>query len=210
MAKRVELLLVETVENLGIVGDVVRVRRGYARNYLLPHGYAEAPSQRRLAELQERRKHVQGELAQQRVERETLHQRMQALEISITRSCNDQGALYGSVSQRDIADALVEAGYSVNVRSVRLGQPIKRVGDYHVPLQLDRDLKSDLTLHILPDHPIGEERVEMEFDNEGRLIDKSRPRRERKDRRERDEKRGAHGQRDEQPANAEQPAAKKK
>ena len=110
MAKRVELLLVDTIENLGIVGDVVRVRRGYARNYLLPHGLAEAPSQRRLAELQERRKHVQAELAQQRTEREALHQRMESLEISITRSCNDQGALYGSVSQRDIADALIEAG----------------------------------------------------------------------------------------------------
>lgn len=170
MAKRVELLLVETVENLGIVGDVVKVRRGYARNYLLPLGFAESPSNRRLEELQERRKQVQAELARQRAEREALHEKIKELKLSMVRSCNDQGALYGSVTQRDITDALVEAGYNVNVRSVRLGQAIKRVGEYHVPIQLDRDLKGDLTLTIQPDHPIGEEREEMEFDDEGRLI----------------------------------------
>jgi len=174
MAKRVELLLVDTVENLGIVGDVVKVRRGYARNYLLPLGLAESPSHKRLEELQERRKQVQAELAQQRAEREALHEKIKELKLSMVRSCNDQGALYGSVTQRDIADALVEAGYNVNVRSVRLGQVIKRVGEYHVPIQLDRDLKGDLTLTIQPDHPIGEEREEMEFDNEGRLIRKPR------------------------------------
>jgi large subunit ribosomal protein L9 len=180
MAKRIELLLVETVENLGIVGDVVKVRPGFARNYLLPLGLAESPSHRRLEELQEKRKQVQADLARQRAEREALHERMVTLELSVVRSCNDQGALYGSVTQRDIADALVEAGYNVNVRAVRLGQAIKRVGSYHVPIHLDRDLKADLTLNIQPDHPIGEEREEMEFDNEGRLIQKPR---ERKDKR---------------------------
>jgi large subunit ribosomal protein L9 len=198
MAKRVELLLVDTVENLGIVGDVVKVRRGYARNYLLPLGLAESPSHKRLEELQERRKQVQAELAQQRAEREALHEKIKELKLSMVRSCNDQGALYGSVTQRDIADALVEAGYNVNVRSVRLGQAIKRVGEYHVPIQLDRDLKGDLTLTIQPDHPIGEEREEMEFDNEGRLI--RQPRKPK-------EKRGAKPEAEAKARAVEEPAA---
>ncbi|MCL4210335.1 MAG: 50S ribosomal protein L9 [Phycisphaeraceae bacterium] len=176
MAKKsLELLLIENVENLGIVGDVVKVRSGYARNFLLPHGLAEAPTKKRLAELQERRKRVQEELAQQRQARVALHARMAGLEVRITRSCNDQGMLYGSVSQRDISDALIEAGYDVPIRAVRLGQPIKRVGDYHVPIQFERDLRCDITLHVDPDHAIGEEREEMEFDNEGNLIRNPKP-----------------------------------
>jgi len=175
MATRtIELLLIETVENLGIVGDVVKVKAGYARNYLLPHGIAEVPSEERLAELQERRKHVQAELAALRSAREELHGRMGEIIISMIRSCNDQGLLYGSVSQRDISDALQENGFDVGIRSIRLGQAIKRVGEYPVPIQFDKDLRAEITLIIEPDHPIGEEREEMEFDNEGRLIHKPR------------------------------------
>lgn len=179
MAKKtLELLLIENVENLGIVGDVVKVRSGYARNFLLPHGLAEAPTKKRLAELQERRQRVQAELAQQRQARVALHARMAGLEVRITRSCNDQGMLYGSVSQRDISDALIEAGYDVPIRAVRLGQPIKRVGDYHVPIQFERDLRCEITLYVDPDHAIGEEREEMEFDNEGNLIRNPKPKSE--------------------------------
>lgn len=173
--KKVELLLTDNVENLGIVGDVVKVRPGYARNFLLPHGLAERPSKKRLDELQERRKQVQAELAAQRKSRETLHAKMVSVEIAVIRSCNDQGMLYGSVSQRDISDALREAGYDVDIRAVRLGQPIKRVGSYPVPIQLDRDLRLEVTFRVDPDHAIGEEREEMEFDNEGRLIRKRKP-----------------------------------
>jgi large subunit ribosomal protein L9 len=190
--RKVELLLIETVENLGIVGDVVKVRPGYARNFLLPHGLAERPSKKRLDELQERRKQVQAEIAAQRKAREALHAKMSAIEVAIIRSCNDQGMLYGSVSQRDISDALREAGYDVEIRAVRLGQPIKRVGSYPVPIQFDRDLRTEITLRIDPDHPIGEEREEMEFDNEGRLIRKPK---------------GAPKSEGDKPADAEQPSA---
>jgi len=190
-ARKVELLLIDTVENLGIVGDVVKVRPGYARNFLLPHGLAERPSKKRLDELQERRKQVQAEIAAQRRAREALHAKMSAIEVAIIRSCNDQGMLYGSVSQRDISDALREAGYDVEIRAVRLGQPIKRVGSYPVPIQFDRDLRTEITLRIDPDHPIGEEREEMEFDNEGRLIRKPK---------------GAPKRESEKTADAEQPA----
>ena len=168
--KTIELLLVETVENLGIVGDIVNVKPGYARNYLVPYGSAEPPTKRRIDELQERRKQVQEELRLIRSAREELQARMMEVEISVVRSCNDQGALYGSVSPRDISGALQEAGYDVGVRSIRLGQPIKRVGLYTVPIQFAKDLRTEITLHVEPDHPIGEEREEMEFDNEGNLI----------------------------------------
>ena len=169
-SRNIELLLVENVENLGIVGDVVKAKPGYARNYLIPHGLAVQPSEKRIAELQERRAEVQAEMDRLRAARVELHGRMEDITISITRSCNDQGALYGSVSQRDIADALQENGYDVGIRSVRIGQPIRRVGEFPVPIQFEKDLKTEITLIVEPDHAIGDEREEMEFDNEGELI----------------------------------------
>ena len=185
MAKNVELLLLETVENLGIVGDIVRVKPGYARNYLLPLGLAEFPTPTKIEALKEDRKKAQAELALLRKEQEGL------LEVSVTlvRSCNDKGGLYGSVTQRDIADGLVEAGYTVFPRSVRLSNAIRHIGEYPVPIQFAKDLRAEITVVVEPDHPL-EEREEMDFDDEGNLIDKTavseqrgRHRRGRRDRR---------------------------
>ena len=126
MAKNVQLLLLKTIENLGIVGDVVKVKPGFARNYLLPMGLAEKPTPTRIEALKEDREKAQAELAALRSAREELLERMNSVEITLVRSCNDQGVLYGSVTQRDIADALQEGGFDVGTRSVRLPQPIRR------------------------------------------------------------------------------------
>ncbi len=141
--KSVELLLNRTVENLGIVGDVVKVKPGFARNYLLPHQIAEHPTPEKIEALKEARAKAQAELAKLRSEREALVARMEGLTIKLIRSCNDQGALYGAVSQRDIADQLVAEGYGVDTRAVRLSNPIRRIGSYHCLIQFDRDLRAD-------------------------------------------------------------------
>lgn len=173
MARNIELLLTESVENLGIVGDIVKVRPGFARNYLLPQGRAEFPTPTKIESLKEARAQAQAQLAELRSAREALLERMIEDEVKITlvRSANDQGALYGSVTQRDISDALQEAGYDVGVRSVRLSQPIRRVGDYHVPIQFEKDLRTEITVVIESDTPL-EEREEMEIDEEGNLVEK--------------------------------------
>lgn len=154
MAKNVELLLLETVENLGIVGDIVKVKSGHARNYLLPHGLAEPPSPEKIEALKEARAEAHAELSALRSAREELLGRMEGIAVTIVRSCNDQGVLYGSVTQRDIADALQENGYDVGVRSVRLSQPIRRVGPYEVPVQFDKDLRTEITITIDPDRAL--------------------------------------------------------
>jgi len=171
MAKNIELLLLRTVENLGIVGDIVKVKPGYARNYLLPHGLAEFPTPTRIESLKEQRAQAQTELAALRSAREELLTRMEEISVTLVRSCNDKGILYGSVTQRDIADGLQEAGYNVGVRSVRLRNALRRIGEYPVPIQFDKDLRTEVTIVIEPDQPL-EEREEMEFDNEGNLIEK--------------------------------------
>jgi large subunit ribosomal protein L9 len=172
MARNVQLLLLQTVENLGIVGDIVRVKPGYARNYLLPYGLAEFPTPSRIEALKEERARARAELAALRKEREELLALMKEVTVTLVRSCNDKGHLYGSVTQRDIADGLQERGYNVDVRSVRISNAIRHVGEHAVPIQFDKDLRAEITVMVEPDQPL-EEREEMEFDDEGNLIEKT-------------------------------------
>jgi len=166
MARNKELLLLQTVENLGIVGDIVKVKPGYARNYLEPMGMAERPTPTKIASLAEARQKAKAELAELRAARESLLERMVEVSIELVRSCNDQGALYGSVTQRDIADALQESGYDVGVRSVRLPSAIRRVGTYEVPIQFEKDLRTDINVVVQPDHPLEEATAQEEAPEE--------------------------------------------
>ncbi len=161
MSKNIELLLTRSVENLGIVGDIVRVKSGFARNFLLPHGLAEFPTPSKIESLKESRAKAQAELAELRAVREGLVAQLQDVSIRMERSCNDQGVLYGSVTQRDIVDALAVAGYGVDVGAVRLSHPIRQVDSYAVPIQFDDDLRAEITVVVDPDRPL-EEREETE------------------------------------------------
>ncbi len=174
MSRRtIELLLNENVENLGIVGDVVKVRTGYARNFLLPMQIAEVPSDERIAELQAERTTALAQVAAQRNDREKLTARMEEVELTLVRSCNDRGGLYGSVTQRDISEALEQVGFGgIEIRAVRLPSSIRRIGTYEIPIQFEADLRVEITLIVEPDQPL-EERNEMEFDDEGELIEKA-------------------------------------
>jgi large subunit ribosomal protein L9 len=153
-SKKVELLLNRTIENLGLVGDVVKVKPGFARNYLLPHGFAEAPTPEKIEALKHLRAQAQAELAKLRAAREALIARMEGVSIKLIRSVNDQGVLYGAVTQRDISDQLVADGYHVDMRAVRLQNPIRRIGSYSCIIQLDRDLKTEVGIEVLPDRTL--------------------------------------------------------
>lgn len=178
MAKSVQLLLTENVDNLGIVGDVVNVRTGYARNYLLPRGMATTPSEEMIASLTAKRKEAEKHLAEVRKDREALIKKIDKLELTMTRSANDQGILYGAVTQQEIATALVALGYKVKPREVRIPQTIKRVEAHDIVVKFDSDLEATIRLHVVADKVVKEEREEMEFDNEGNLVDTNKPKRE--------------------------------
>ena len=150
--KNIELLLTESVENLGIVGDVVHVRPGYARNFLLPMGLAVAPTDKAKDALAERRKQAQAEFAALQAELRKMVEELEGYELTLERSCNDNGWLYGSVTQHDIAEALHAAGFArVSDRHVRIGVSIKRVDSYEIPIQINADLKTEIKLWVVPD-----------------------------------------------------------
>jgi large subunit ribosomal protein L9 len=149
--KNVELLLLDTIEHLGIVGDVVKVRPGYARNYLLPMLLAEKPTEEKIESLKEARAAALAKQAQMRADREELIQTLTDMKLVLVRSCNDQGQLYGAVTQRDIADELTAQGHPVDMRAVRLSNPIRRIGAWVCTIQFDRELKTDIHVHVNPD-----------------------------------------------------------
>ena len=174
--KHVQLLLIENVDNLGIVGDVVNVRLGYARNYLLPRGLATTPSDELLKDLASKRAEAEKQVAALRSERQAMINKLEGVEITMERACNDQGILYGSVTQQDLAAALTQLGFEVKAREVRLPHTIKRVQNdaYDIRVKLDSDLETEIKLYVAADRHLDDEdeREEMEFDNEGNLIEK--------------------------------------
>lgn len=171
MAKDIQLLLTESVDNLGIVGDVVKVRAGYARNYLLPMGFATEPSEDKVKALAAKRADAERHQREMRAQREQMIEKLEGYEVELTRSCNDQGLLYGSVTQQDIADLLAAKGFAVKARDIRLSQTIKRVETHHVLVKLDRDLEADITVKVVPDRTIeADDKVEVEVDDEGNMI----------------------------------------
>ena len=174
MARDITLLLLENVDNLGIVGDVVKVKAGYARNYLLPRELATAPDDELIKQLAARRAEAEKEVATLRASREEMAGKLDGQEITMVRACNDQGVLYGAVTQQDIAKALQTLGFDVKPREVRLPFAMKRIDNYEVLLKFAADLESHIRVFVEPDRTIDEdEREEMEFDNEGNLIEKS-------------------------------------
>lgn len=173
MSKNMTLLLVENVDNLGIVGDVVKVKAGYARNFLLPRQLATTPDDELIKSLESKRAEAKKLAAAQRSDREQMMSKMEGLELTMDRSCNDAGVLYGSVTQQDIAAALSGAEFPVKPREVRLPHTIKRLGEYTIRVKLDTDLETEITLTVNADRELDlGERDEMEFDNEGNLIEK--------------------------------------
>ena len=162
--KTIKLLLLDNVANLGIVGDVVSVRPGYARNYLLPHGLASTPTPGAIAKLAQRRAEVEKELAALRTTQEALIQKLEGYELTLERSANEQGILYGGVSQHEIAVALTEAGFAIEDRFVRIGDQIRRLDSYDIPVVIDKELKTEIKLWIVSDKPAEELLEEVEED----------------------------------------------
>ncbi len=164
--KTIDLLLTQNVDNLGIVGDVVNVKAGYARNYLVPHGMATVPTRGAIARLAGERERMADEMKVQRTKQEELLARVTDYELTLERSANEQGVLFGGVSQHEIAQALVAAGFAgIDDRAIRIGDQIKRLDSYEIPVVLASDLRTQIKLWIVSDKP-SEQHAEEEIEEE--------------------------------------------
>jgi large subunit ribosomal protein L9 len=163
MARTLELLLIENVEGSGIVGDVVKVRKGFARNYLLPRGMATQPSAEKIKELAGKRADAERQIAELRRQREDLIKKLDGYKLEMVRSCNDLGILYGAITQHEISQALAKAGFAgIKDREVRIGSAMKRVDTYDLDVKFASDLVASIKLEIKPDRPLDLRRMGAE------------------------------------------------
>jgi large subunit ribosomal protein L9 len=115
---------------------------------------ATTPSEEKVKELAGKRAEAERQVALQRKARQELNDKLKGVEITLVRSCNDMGILYGAITQQDVAAALNEQGYAVKPRDVRIAQTIKRIDSYDVHVKLDSDLDSTVKLHVKPDREL--------------------------------------------------------
>jgi large subunit ribosomal protein L9 len=143
-----QIILLERVENLGQMGDVVRVKPGYARNYLLPQNKAVRATEENRKRFEETRAQLEASNLQRRSEAETVAAKLDGLVITLIRQAGEAGQLYGSVTARDVADAITAAGFTVGRQQIRLHQPIKALGLHTVKVGLHPEVVVSVVVNV--------------------------------------------------------------
>jgi large subunit ribosomal protein L9 len=143
-----KVILLERIEKLGQMGDVVSVKNGYARNFLLPQGKAQRATEATLKAFESRRTQLEAKNLELRKEAEDISGRMADLHVTVIRQSSDSGQLYGSVNTRDITDAVSEAGFTIERRQVQLTRPIKTIGIHQVEIRLHPEVIVEVGINV--------------------------------------------------------------
>ncbi len=145
-----QIILLEKVTNLGQLGDIVKVKDGFARNYLIPTGKAKRATEANVAEFEQRRSEIEKKQAGVLVDAQERAQKLEGLTVQIAQKAGVDGRLFGSVTNHDIADALKKHGFEVSKSIVRLPEgPLKQTGDYEVLLDLHTDVKATVKVSVV-------------------------------------------------------------
>ena len=143
-----EVVLLERVEKLGQMGDVVRVKDGYARNYLLPQSKAMRATKANLEVFESKRAQLEAHNLERRTEAEAVAVKLDGQQFVVIRSASESGALYGSVSARDVAEASTEAGFMVERRQIVLEKPVKELGLHSMRVVLHPEVSATITINV--------------------------------------------------------------
>jgi large subunit ribosomal protein L9 len=145
-----QIILMEKVHNLGALGDIVKVKDGFARNFLIPQGKARRATEAAIEEFKNRRADLEAEQNKQLAQAQEQATKLEGLMVQITQKAGVDGRLFGSVTNYDIAEALKAQGHDVSKSMVRLPQgPLKQVGDVQVTLDLHADVTATITVSVL-------------------------------------------------------------
>jgi len=144
-----EVILREHVDNLGRRGELVKVADGYARNYLLPRKLALPATEGNKKQIEREKVKFDVKEGEERGVAEAIAQRMADVEIEISRKVGETAALYGSVTSGDIADALGAKGFPLDKRKLQLAEPIKKLGEYDIPVKLHRDVIAKVKVRVI-------------------------------------------------------------
>ena len=143
-----QVILLERVAKLGQMGDVVKVKQGFARNYLLPQGKALRASEANLKAFEAQKAQLEARNLETRAEAQALAAKLDGTSYVVIRSASDGGALYGSVTPRDIADAASAEGFSIDRRQIVLDQPIKTLGIHSVAVVLHPEVSAKIQVNV--------------------------------------------------------------
>jgi large subunit ribosomal protein L9 len=146
--RQVKLILREPVLGLGEAGDLVGVKVGYARNYLLPQGKALLATESKVREFEHHKRVVTEKAARDLNDLKALRDRLESVALEVTARVGEEGKLFGSVTTAHIAELLAEKGYTVDRRKIQLSEPLREIGDHVVPIRLQRDLTAEVAIKI--------------------------------------------------------------
>lgn len=146
--EHIKVVLLQRVSGLGHIGDVVNVKPGFARNYLLPKKIALRATKENMKYFEEKRASIEAANAETRAQAEKIAEKMKGLSVVLIRQASERGHLYGSVTGRDIAAAIKDAGYVVTAGQIDLGMPIKELGVYDVIVNLHPEVAISVKLNV--------------------------------------------------------------
>ena len=145
-----QVILMEKVVNLGALGDVVKVKDGFARNFLIPQGKAKRATAENLKEFENRRSELEKKANEQLTGAQERAEKLEGMKIDIAQKAGVDGRLFGSVTNADIAESLGKLGLAVKKAEIRMPQgPLKHIGEYPVTLQLHTDVLAHITVHVV-------------------------------------------------------------
>ncbi len=144
-----EIILQEDVANLGTIGEVVKVRDGYGRNYLIPRGFAIEANRRNLHVLEHQKRLTAAKKEKDHQKAQGMSDRITALSLTIQARAGEEDRLFGSVTNIDIEKALTAQGVTIDRRKILLAEPIKQLGTYTVPVHLSSEVRGNITVHVV-------------------------------------------------------------
>lgn len=144
-----KLILKENIENLGHIGDIVKVAPGYARNYLLPKGLAVEATEKNAKQLEHNKRQLAYKKNKAIESARILAAKLEALSISLSHKAGEEGKLYGAVTNMEIASALKEKGFDFDRKNIVLHDPIKQLGEYSVPVKIHPEISASIKIVII-------------------------------------------------------------
>lgn len=146
-----KVILRKDIEDLGWEGDVVSVKKGYARNYLIPRGLALEASERHIKMFEQMKRKIEIRKLKAREDAEQFRDRLAGMTVSITQKAGEEGKLYGSVTSMDVAEEMEKLGVVVDRRKILLDKPIKTVGEYEVPVKIYHEVSGVIKVLVSPE-----------------------------------------------------------
>ncbi len=145
----IQIILKEDVPNLGQMGELIAVKRGYGRNYLIPRGLAVEATPRNIKRLEHERRNIERAKEKMIAHARSLAEKLAGVSVTISKNTTDEDRLYGSVTNREIADALSEEGITIDRRKIEISEPIRSLGVFTVKVKLGQEMTGEVKVWVV-------------------------------------------------------------